>query len=99
MLQEGKVEEIKVGDLMFVKTTGEPVQVLSTDKGCIEVRRPVATRDNGIQHKLECFNSYELETDSEKLSRSLSSDLAEYNRQMKLVELTSPKPAKAEPVN
>jgi len=94
------VADYNVGDVLFLKTTGEPVQVLALDNDGIKVRRPIATRDNGILHNTQYFNAFELETDAEKLSRTLANDYAEYNRQMKLVEMTSPKPAlAAEKVN
>ena len=98
--------DIQKGDILFLKTTGEPVQVLDPNYPGnpavtqVAVRRPVATRDNGILHLVDYFQPFELETDAEKLSRTLANDYAEYNRQMKLVEMTSPKPAlAAEKVN
>lgn len=61
---------MKQGDLMFVKTTEEPVVVVHcnvVDNPAFEVsvRRPVQSRD-GIQYVHEVFGRFELETPTEK---------------------------------
>lgn len=89
---------IKEGDILFLKTTGEIVQVTGGDGDNINVVRPVMTKENGIAHLDETRKSYELETAEQKNERLCEQDIQEYKRQMKLIELTQvkePKPALA----
>jgi hypothetical protein len=61
------------GDLMYVRTTGEPVIVLSKidsiadESPKVNVRRPVIG-DFGITHAVDQFFEFELSTEDEYLS-------------------------------
>jgi hypothetical protein len=75
------------GDLAFVKTTNEKVVVLAIGpktvtvygnvthellEGELQVRRPLATKDNGLQYTKEFFYEFELEHFDEQLAREFS---------------------------
>jgi hypothetical protein len=65
----------KTGDIAYVKTTGEKVVVVGPAKDnteALNVRRPVATKDGGLQHNLEPFYTFELESFEEQLSREFA---------------------------
>ena len=73
------MSEIKVGEVVTIKTTGEQVFVLSIDEvgteptGVLsgttaEVRVPVLTRE-GIKHVIETFLVEELESEEARLER------------------------------
>lgn len=83
--------EVKVGDILFLKTTGEPVQVLRILDNGYDVRRPIVTKDEGIKHIAMTVFSFEVETEGEKYNRDLHNDYLNYSRQMKLVEMTQKK--------
>jgi hypothetical protein len=61
-------------DLMYVRTTGEPVIVLSKidsiadESPKVNVRRPVVSDQNGIIHVVDQFFEFELSTEDEYLS-------------------------------
>lgn len=93
---------MKIGDLMFVKTTNETVIVLSLPKGncdLVDVRRPVGTKDNGIEHHLDVFHVCELQTEAEAAAVDTARQLADYHKGMKLLELTKPQAKPAESVH
>ena len=76
-------DQIKVGDVAYLKSTSEPVMVLGSGLGALItkdgeesfnyflVRRPVNTRD-GITHVEERFRIFELETYKEKVDREVA---------------------------
>lgn len=83
-----------VGDILYIKTTGEAVTVLTcpddpTHHG-VEVRRATSSKDDGITHKKDYFYTYELEGEEAKFDRELQGRLLEYNAMMKFTELTKP---------
>ena len=59
---------IKAGEIVFIKTTEEPVYVLAVDETSAAVRRPIQTQ-NGIKHVEETWALSELETSSESDAR------------------------------
>lgn len=63
---------IKAQEVAFIKTTGEAVMVLSypNSNNKATVRRPIQG-NNGIFHKTEEFNYFELETLDEQRKRYL----------------------------
>ena len=68
----------KPGDLAYLKTTGEKVVIIdsnatpNTVASRYDVRRPVATKDNGLIHSEDTFNDFELETFEEQLKREFA---------------------------
>lgn len=75
----------KYGDVLYVKTTEEPVLVVGTrtvgdsevdypklidpDAEVVVVRRPIGSQENGIQYKFFDFLATELETYEEQAKR------------------------------
>jgi hypothetical protein len=70
------------GQVMYLKTTGEPVFVLEhvnrevNDKAVpgdwVSVRRPVQTENSGIRHQVEKFRVDELETKEEQKAQFMA---------------------------
>lgn len=70
------------GDLAFTKITNEKVVVLAVGpktvtgyellEGELQVRRPLATKDNGLQYTKEFFYEFELEQFDEQLTREFA---------------------------
>lgn len=62
-----------IGDIACIKITGEELMVLETlENEQLSVRRPVNTND-GIVHKVEVYNIFELETIDERRTRAIAS--------------------------
>lgn len=70
------MSEIKVGEVVVVKTTGEQVFVLEVDVEDVgvKVRIPVLTRD-GIKHQKFVFTAAELETSDDRTLREMQEHL------------------------
>lgn len=60
---------IKALEVASIKTTQEPVYVLSVVGDLVEVRRPVMGSD-GVRHLVETFTLGELETESDRIERT-----------------------------
>lgn len=67
-----------VGETAVLKTTGEKVIVLGTltipgqPAPTVNVRRPIATKDNGLVHVDNTFFEFELETFEQQLTREFA---------------------------
>jgi hypothetical protein len=68
---------VKIGDLMFIKSSEEPVIVLALDgiaidhpENTIEVRRPIVGQD-GTRYEIATFYRFELETPEEQDLRKI----------------------------
>ena len=64
------------GSIAVLKTTGEKVVVLNTSQvvgqpPVVSVRRPVDTKECGLQHVENSFYEFELETFEQQLDRRL----------------------------
>jgi hypothetical protein len=66
----------KVGDVLYIKTTGEPVYVdklaINDVPGVIGVVRPVQTRDKGIIHQVEVLSLDMVETLEDSVRRNVA---------------------------
>ena len=65
---------MKIGDVVIVKTTGEPVVILESGTEPVVgffVRRPVFGDKGEISHVREFFLAFELETEEERTVRFL----------------------------
>lgn len=63
------------GDLAYLKTTSEKLIILGpaeNNEAAYDVRRPIATKDNGLQHSFETFYEFELEHFDEQLAREFA---------------------------
>lgn len=75
------------GDLAYLKTTSEKAIVIAVGpktvrlygdttidvlEGQVQLRRPYATRDNGLQHSAEIFHEFELENFDAQLAREFA---------------------------
>lgn len=63
------------GDLAYLKTTSEKLIVIGPTDAIgtgYDVRRPIATKDNGLQHGIETFFEFELEHFDEQLAREFA---------------------------
>lgn len=87
---------MQVGDVMYIRTTGEAVYVLaiSTDDR-VEVRRPAGTREHGIVHHVDKFLQDELMTKDEARKQAMSEKIAEYKDMMSLQEMMRPEAPEA----
>jgi len=96
--------DIKAGTKVFIKTTEEPVMVLSINPGqgsdeypdlsgtTVVVRRPVASESTGIQHEVATFFLEELETEEDKRRdafKNLMSFREEVSGSSNTVDMTS----------
>jgi hypothetical protein len=65
---------IKLKEVVFLKTTAEPVFTLAFNEpsDMVSVRRPIQSRD-GIRHEVEQFSIDELETEAEGAARMATS--------------------------
>jgi hypothetical protein len=67
--------KFKPGDIAYIKTTSEKLMIIGQvehRENRYDVRRPIATRDNGLQHSVESFYEFELEHFDEQLAREFS---------------------------
>jgi hypothetical protein len=61
------------GTVQYLKTTGEPVFVLSyVTEDKVEVRRPIQTENEGIKHCVEEFFVVELESKDEQKAQFIA---------------------------
>lgn len=62
------------GALAYLKTTSEKLIILGPAKiaDAYDVRRPIATKDSGLQHVYETFYEFELEHFDEQLAREFA---------------------------
>ena len=72
---------MKIGDLMVIKITGEPVQVVglvpANADPSVTVRHVNKTEKGGIFFEFLAFFPFELETPSERLGRDMELSLME----------------------
>lgn len=87
----------KTGDIVFVKTTGEQVSILSFDENAAvyRVRRPVMTKEDGIKHCADLFTEPELETLAEKYTSDVAREMHSFRVMDEVAKLT--RPAQKEP--
>lgn len=66
--------EVKVGDILVIKTTGELVYVLEEkdEDGRVDVRRAIMSDNKSISHVVDVFYADELETGEQHLEREAS---------------------------
>lgn len=76
--------DIKAGDVVCIKTTGEHVFVRSFVDDIVNVRRPKLSRD-GIEHLADTFHINELETIDDHTNREVSEALKRLEAQKMLM--------------
>lgn len=81
---------MNIGDLVYLKTTGEKVVVLGTTETGLSVRRPVVGTD-GVRHLTETFQAAELETFDEQATREFAEMARIQEHKMALREKTGGK--------
>ena len=78
--------EIKVGEVLCLKTSGEKVFILAVEEDKITVRRPFVGESGVYKHAIENFTLGELETISEHMYRQVDEMLQKGDAQKILMK-------------